>query len=61
MRIIVFFKILPKVIDSISYMFSDLEYNTISFTPVSGESSKGRDLRLKGYNIFAKRLLENLV
>jgi len=51
-----FFKILPKVIDSISYMFSDLEYNTISFTPVSGESSKGRDLRLKGYNIFAKRL-----
>jgi len=51
-----FFKILPKVIDSISYMFSDLEYDTISFTPVSGESKKGRDLRLKGYNIFAKRL-----
>lgn len=51
-----FFKVLPKVIDSISYMFSDLEYNTISFTPVYGESSKGRDLRLKGYNIFAKRL-----
>jgi hypothetical protein len=37
-------------------MFSDVEYNTISFTPVHGESSKGRDLRLKGYNIFAKRL-----
>jgi hypothetical protein len=51
-----FFKVLPKVIDSISYMFSDLEYNTISFTPISGESSKGRNLRLKGYNIFAKRL-----
>lgn len=51
-----FFKVLPKVIDSISYMFSDVEYNTISFLPVHGESSKGRDLRLKGYNIFAKRL-----
>ena len=51
-----FFKVLPKVIDSISYMFSDVEYNTISFVPVIGESSKGRDLRLKGYNIFAKRL-----
>ena len=51
-----FFKVLPKVIDSISYMFSDLEYDTISFTPVSGESKKGRNLRLKGYNIFAKRL-----
>ena len=51
-----FFKVLPKVIDSISYMFSDLEYNTISFHPISGESKKGSDLRLKGYNIFAKRL-----
>ena len=51
-----FFKVLPKVIDSISYMFSDVEYNTISFVPVTGESSKGKDLRLKGYNIFAKRL-----
>jgi len=51
-----FFKILPRVIDSISYMFSDLDYNTISFHPVSGESNKGRELRLKGYNIFAKRL-----
>lgn len=51
-----FFKVLPKVIDAISYMYSDVDYNTISFTPITGESSKGRDLRLKGYNIFAKRL-----
>jgi L-rhamnose mutarotase len=51
-----FFKVLPKVIDSVSYMFSDLEYDSISFTPVTGNSSKGKDLRLKGYNIFAKRL-----
>lgn len=51
-----FFKILPKVIDNIAYMFSDVQYDTISFTPITGKSSKGRDLRLKGYNIFAKRL-----
>lgn len=51
-----FFKVLPKVIDSIAYMFSDVQYDTISFTPVVGKSAKGRDLRLKGYNIFAKRL-----
>ena len=51
-----FFKVLPKIIDTISYMFSDLEYNTISFHPMSGESDKGSNLRLKGYNIFAKRL-----
>ena len=51
-----FFKVLPKVIDAISYMYSDVNYDTISFTPITGESSKGRDLRLKGYNIFAKRL-----
>ena len=51
-----FFKVLPKVIDAISYMYSDVDYNTISFYPISGESSKGQDLRLKGYNIFAKRL-----
>ena len=51
-----FFKILPKVIDSITYMFSDIEYNTISFIPAEGSSSKGKNLRLKGYNIFAKRL-----
>ena len=54
-----FFKVLPKVIDAISYMYSDVDYNTISFTPITGESSKGRDLRLKGYNIFAKRLFGN--
>ena len=51
-----FFKVLPKVIDAISYMYSDVDYNTISFIPIFGESSKGSDLRLKGYNIFAKRL-----
>jgi predicted secreted Zn-dependent protease len=52
-----FFKILPKVIDAISYMYSDVDYNTISFTPVSSDkTTKGSDLRLKGYNIFAKRL-----
>ena len=52
-----FFKVLPKVIDAVSYMYSDVDYNTISFTPVSSDkTNKGSDLRLKGYNIFAKRL-----
>lgn len=52
-----FFKILPKVIDAISYMYSDVDYDTISFTPVSSDKTKkGTNLRLKGYNIFAKRL-----
>ena len=54
-----FFKVLPRVIDTISEMFYDSEYNTISFTPVESSEGKRKDsdeLRRKGYNIFLKRL-----
>lgn len=51
-----FFEVLPKVIDTISHLFSDSEYDSISFTAVTGKTRKTADMRLKGYNIFAKRL-----
>lgn len=53
-----FFEILPKVIENVAIMFSDVYYTTISFSPVSSATKRhiGTSLRLKGYNIFLRRL-----
>jgi len=53
------FSVLPKVVSTVIEMFDDVDYDTISFTPVNSSTGKRQstnELRLKTYNLFAKRL-----
>ena len=51
-----FWKVMPVVINAIGEMFADKNYDAISFTPMVSAEDKNKEMRLKGYNLFAKRL-----
>jgi hypothetical protein len=51
-----FWKVMPVVINTIGEMFADKNYDAISFTPMVNAEDKNKEMRLKGYNLFAKRL-----
>ncbi len=51
-----FFKVLPAVMKSVTQMFAGYNYTRIAFSPVINADDKNKNMRLRGYNIFARRL-----
>jgi len=51
-----FFKVLPTVIKTVTEMMAGYNYDKITFYPIVNETDKSKNMRLRGYNIFARRL-----